>query len=241
MFDLHCHVLPAIDDGAQDLQQAIALIQASITQGVTHIVATPHIRLGRFDNSITTIKTAFAQLQAEISQQQLSINLAFAAEVHICPEIMLLAQQQTLPMLGQWQGQPLLLLELPNDHIPPGTDKLIKWLAAQGIRVMIAHPERYKAFQKQPELLQQFAHFGCLFQVTTGALLGEMGSRSQQYAQQWLQQDIFTIMATDAHNLQRRAPNMQRAFNWVSQHVDAQLAQQLAIANPQTIAAQHFS
>jgi len=238
MYDLHCHILPGIDDGANTIEDSLALIKASIAQGVTHIVATPHIRFGRFNNNVKKIEDAFQILQNAIKDE--SIQISTAAEVHICPEIMMLAQKKQLPFLGKWDNKDLLLLELPNDQIPAGTDKLIKWLDQHNIKVMIAHPERYKPFQKREVLLDEYAKMGCLFQLTAGALLGDMGTNAKEFAHKWLLEKRFCIMATDAHNLERRAPKLKEAFDVVVDLVGEQYANQLCIGHPKQISASKF-
>ena len=87
MYDLHSHILPAIDDGAQTIDDTVALLKAAVNGNITHVVATPHIQQGRFDNSLTDIKTLYQQVINHAEVQALPIQIAFAAEVRICPEI----------------------------------------------------------------------------------------------------------------------------------------------------------
>ncbi|BCE03376.1 tyrosine-protein phosphatase [Marinicellulosiphila megalodicopiae] len=235
MFDLHCHILPGIDDGASTLEDTHNLLTLSIEQGVTHMVATPHIRFGRFENSIKSINAAFEIVQRHILDQNLPIILKSAAEVHICPEIMILAQQKALPFLGQYDGSDVLLLELPNDHIPAGTEKLISWLAKQNIKSMIAHPERNKTLRKHPEKIQEFKKLGCLFQVTGAAFLGDMGENAQVISERWLKEGVFNIMASDCHNMLKRAPKLDEAFARVTQIAGINVANDLTINTPKLI------
>ena len=216
MIDLHCHILPGIDDGAKDIDESLALVQAAIDDGISHIVCTPHIQIGRFDNNLTTISSAFDNLVAAVKQKNLTIDLAFAAEVRICPEIMLLAKQGKLPFIGKWcddsgQVKDVLLLELPHSHIPAGTEQLITWLHKNNIIPMIAHPERNRDIIADFTKFKRLSKLNCLFQITAASLCGDFGEVPQQISEQLLIDDEVTIIATDAHSIKRRPPKLTQA------------------------------
>jgi len=240
MIDLHCHILPGIDDGAQTIEESIALVKLAIADGVTHAVCTPHIQLGRFDNNVRTIATAFEILSAEIESQQLNIKLAFAAEVRICPEIMILAKQNKLPFIGKWQDTDVLLLELPHSHVPPGTDQLIKWLHKNNIMPMIAHPERNRDIIADYNKFEMLSRLGCLFQVTATSLCGHFGDTIQAIANRMLEEGKVTILATDAHNLKRRPPNLSAGMYAAADIIGQKLAKELVIDTPKLISESKF-
>jgi len=235
MIDLHSHVLAGIDDGASSLDDSIALIDGAITSGVTNILATPHIHFGTFDNDLSTIQKSFSELTTELQKQQIDVTVAYAAEVRICPEILMLAKSKQLPFMGKWQGQDVLLLEFPHSHIPPGSDKLIDWLLKKNILPMIAHPERNRDCWEFSELLRPLKKRGCLFQVTASSLLGDFGERSQRLAWQLVEAGDVTIIASDMHNLSSRPGKMQEAYAIVSERCGEALAAQLFVSNPQQI------
>jgi len=241
MIDLHCHILPGIDDGAQNLSDSIDLVKLAIADGVSHAVCTPHIQLGRFDNNMRTISTAFELLNAQVESQQLNIKLAFAAEVRICPEIMILAKQNKLPFLGKWQNTDVLLLELPHSHVPPGTDQLIKWLHKNNITPMIAHPERNRDIMADYHKFEMLCKLDCLFQVTAASLCGQFGDIAQSIATRMLEQDKVTILATDAHNVKRRPPNLLAGRDAAAEIIGEEKAQALVYDTPKLISESKFS
>lgn len=246
MIDLHCHILPGIDDGAKNLAESLALVQAAIDDGISHIVCTPHIQLGRFDNNIQIITTAFNSLVAAVKKEQFTINLAFAAEVRICPEIMLLVAQKKLPFLGQWQeksGQikDVLLLELPHSHIPAGTEQLIAWLNKKNIIPMIAHPERNRDIIADITKFKRLSKLNCLFQITAASLCGDFGEVPQKIAEQLLKEDEVTIIASDAHSIKRRPPKLTQAKLLAEKIIGEKKAQQLVFDIPKLISATKFS
>lgn len=176
MYDLHNHLLPGIDDGAQNIESALELAQIAVKDGITHMVCTPHIHLGRYNNTLDSIKNAFSTLLSGLKNQNIPLNIAYAAEVRIGPEILQLAMQKQLPFIGRYEDKDVLLLEFPTNNIPLGTDKLINWLLKQNITPMIAHPERNTVFQDHPERLSNLLKQGCLTQVTGASFLGNFGS-----------------------------------------------------------------
>lgn len=235
MIDLHSHILAGIDDGASTLDDSIALIKDAVAGGVSKILATPHIHLGTFDNDLSIIKQAFNDLIVQLKKHKVSISLAYAAEVRICPEIILLAKTKQLPFMGKWQGDDLLLLEFPHSHIPPGSEKLIDWLIKQNIKPMIAHPERNRDLWQFSELLRPLKQRGCLFQVTASSLLGDFGERSEKLAWQLLEAGEITVIASDMHNLSRRPCKMQQAYSAVQTRCGKDIAEQLFVINPKHI------
>lgn len=238
MIDLHSHVLAGIDDGAASLADSVALIHNALENGVTQVLATPHIHFGVYDNDITTIATAFAALTAQLQQtERLAVDfcLAYAAEVRICPEIMILAKQNKLPFMGKWHGMDLLLLEFPSSQIPLGSEKLVDWLIQHNIKPMIAHPERNRDLWQFSELLRPFVRRGCLLQVTAGSLVGDFGERAEMLAWQLLKQNDVSVIASDMHSVSRRPCKMQQAYHAVESRCGADIAQQLFVNNPKQI------
>lgn len=238
MIDLHCHILPGIDDGAANIAESIALLRLAAADGITHMVATPHINPGYFDNSRVTINNSLAQLRAAIETEQLHIAITAAAEIRVTADLMLAVEKNQLPFLGSWQGNKVLLLEMPPSHIPPGSDKLIKWLNQKGITSMIAHPERNRDVQSNPLILEPFKRLGCLFQLTASSLLGDLGERHQVTARQLVQNRLYHIMASDCHNVSRRPPRLTNSLNEVIKLTDAEYARTLVNDNPQLISAE---
>jgi protein-tyrosine phosphatase len=237
MIDVHCHILPGIDDGASDLTESLALLQLAAADGIRRMVATPHINPGYFDNNKNTIQQSLQQLRQALSQQQIPIEITAAAEIRVTADLMPAFEQGQLPILGHWQQQQVLLLEFPHSHIPAGSDKLVKWLMQRGVLPMIAHPERNRDVQNDPKLLTPFIRAGCLFQLTASSLLGDLGSRHQECAQQLLSQRLFTVMASDSHNVLRRPPKLAAARTEVSRLTDEQYANALVQEHPQMLTA----
>lgn len=240
MIDLHCHILPAIDDGARDLAEAISLVKLSLEQGVTHIVCTPHIHAGRYDNSLGEIEQVFNVFQQSITEADIDVKLACAAEVRIDADIMALIELNELPFLGLHEGRKVLLLEMPYSHIPPGFDRLAKWLLKKGIVPLIAHPERNRELQKSPHLIKWLKGLGCLLQGTASSITGLFGEKPQQVIEYMLKNGLVDIIASDCHSLKRRPPEMASAFELVSSNYGLPLAHEIFLNRPRKISAEKF-
>ncbi|MEH6462725.1 MAG: CpsB/CapC family capsule biosynthesis tyrosine phosphatase [Shewanella psychromarinicola] len=241
MIDMHCHILPNIDDGAKSIDEAIGLVTLAVEQGISRMVATPHIHLGIYDNNLQSINAAYGVLCDALALTNLEIQVRAAAEVRISPEIMLFIEQQQLPFLGRYQQKDVLLLELPSSHIPPGTDKLISWLLAKNVLPMIAHPERNRELQTHPERITPFVQAGCLFQLTAASLLGDMGPAPQQLSEYFMQQRIYSIVASDCHSLKRRPPKLALAHDVISALVDEDYAYSMTTLIPHSISCSLFN
>ncbi|MEI8616638.1 hypothetical protein P4S63_01360 [Pseudoalteromonas sp. B193] len=153
MIDIHSHILPGIDDGAKDLKESLALLTIAQNDGITHMVATPHIHIGRFNNFASQLYSELASLKAQALVNNIGIKLAVAAEVRLDVELMSLVLGNKLPFIGTLNSVNYLLLELPHSHVPQGYDKFINWLAKQNIKVIIPHPERNRDIQANSFIL----------------------------------------------------------------------------------------
>lgn len=237
MLDLHVHVLPGIDDGPRNLDDALKLARALVADGIEHVVATPHIYPGVFDNTPHRIAEAFERLQTAVTAEGLALTMTWAAEVRICPEIIDWLEHRRLPLLdGSLVGPSTALIELPDGQIPVGTDRLAGLMLERGITPLIAHPERNKAVMEQPSRLEALRRMGCRFQLTAGSVIGEFGSKAHATARHLLDADWADVVASDAHNLSGRKPRMSAARQWLQEHYDAALAERLMVLTPQQIA-----
>ena len=237
MLDLHVHVLPGIDDGPRNLDDALKLARALVADGIEHVVATPHIYPGVFDNTPHRIAEAFERLQTAVTAEGLALTMTWAAEVRICPEIIDWLEHRRLPLLdGSLVGPSTALIELPDGQIPVGTDRLAGLMLDRGITPLIAHPERNKAVMEQPSRLETLRRMGCRFQLTAGSVIGEFGSKAHATARHLLDAGWADVVASDAHNLSGRKPRMSAARQWLQEHYDAALAERLMVLTPQQIA-----
>lgn len=241
MIDLHNHLLPGIDDGAPDLDTALQLAEIAVADGTTHLVCTPHIHPGRYENTPETINQALAIFQKGLLEHNIPLQVAAAAEVRFGMELMIGVKSKSIPFLGQWQGKDVLLLEFPHGEIPFGAERLTSWLLQHKVIPMIAHPERNKGLMREPGKLKPFIEQGCLLQVTAGSVAGHFGEVAQDLAIELLEKNWVTILASDAHNVEHRPPILTAGLAVATEVLGADAAQRLVKDNPWQLAQHHFN
>lgn len=232
MIDLHSHILPGIDDGARTLADTIAIAQNTVENGVTHMMCTPHIHLGTFDNTRATIAKAYEQACVALHEANIPLKLGMGCEMRICPEIMSLFQQSQLPFIGEWLGRSALLLELPHSHIPPGTENLIKWLLHKGVQPVIPHPERNRDILANYNKAKRLKQQGCLFQVTAGAFVNRFSDAVHTTVHKMLDDKLIDYVASDTHNVSKRPNDMKAAYNAVVTIMNTDVADELFLNVP---------
>lgn len=240
MIDLHCHYIPEIDDGARDLNSAIALAQYAEQSGISHAVCTPHIDPGHYENDINSINKAHVAYASALREVGCNLKTACAAEVRICPEIVQWVKQKKIPYVGSWKGKPVILLEFPHSHIPVGTTQLLAWLQKHDVQVMVAHPERNRDVWGDITKLKTLKKYGCIFQVTSGSFLNRFSNRAKQIAEIMLHEKLIAVVASDAHSLRRRPPDLKEGYEAVSTLSSPLMAEILFKHNPWQIAESLF-
>ena len=241
VIDLHCHLLPGIDDGPQRLADALDMARAAHAAGIRAAVVTPHLHVGRYDNTLASIAAAAAAFVDELERAAIPLRIGYAAEVRICAELTQLVESGGIPYLGKHEGRNVMLLEFPHSHIPPGSDRMVIWLLDHGVRPMIAHPERNKDVMRRPDKLAPFREMGCLIQLTAGSLAGRFGATALLRARELLEQGCVDVLASDAHNLHARRPALEEGRLAAEQIVGAAMSWKLVQDNPLAIARARFS
>ncbi len=239
MIDIHCHLLPGIDDGPDTLEAALALAKALVDDGVTQVVCTPHVFPGRFDNRRSSIAEDFQRFAGAVAQSGLPIQLLWAGEVRLTPEVLDLLPRGELPFLGQVAGFRTMLLEMPDGQIPLGAELFVRRLVGAGIRPVVVHPERNRAVMDRPDKLRPLIDEGCYVQVTAGSFIGQFGSRAQATARALLDHGWVHAAASDAHNLTGRRPRMREAAHWLAAHYGERVARELTVLGPALLCGQN--
>jgi protein-tyrosine phosphatase len=204
VIDLHCHVLPDIDDGPETIEGSIALARVAAERGTRTIVATPHVN-HRYDNDAATIARLVEQLNAELARENIAIDVLPGAEVAITRAGDLTPEALTALTLG---GGPWLLLEPPFTSVAIGIDQLVFELAREDRQVLLAHPERCPAFQREPQALEALVRGGALTSITAGSLVGRFGASVRRFALELVEAELVHSVASDAHDATQRAPGL---------------------------------
>jgi protein-tyrosine phosphatase len=241
MIDLHCHLLPGIDDGPETLEQALDLARLAVKNGITHSIVTPHIHPGRYENDAASILQNVTEFKTALTENAIPLQLGFAGEVRLSAEILMMVEQQQIPFYGELDGYQVFLLELPHSHVPPGSDKLVQWLLDRNIRPMIAHPERNKDIMRRFDKVQPFIEMGCLFQLTAGSIAGDFGEVAQETSRLMLETGKVTVIASDAHNVEYRPPRLDHGRDAAAEIIGHELAATMVESIPATLVAKQFT
>lgn len=235
MIDLHCHLLPSVDDGSRSMEESLALARLAVADGIRHSVVTPHIHVGRYANMRSSLERVFSDFVAELAKSEINLQISLGGEVRLDIEILQLLDANEIPMLGEMGGYKIMLLEFPHSHILPGADKLVSLLLKKNIRPLIAHPERNKDVMRSLDKITPFVEAGCMLQVTASSLCGNFGKIAEQRAKQMLKKGWVTVLASDAHNEKYRPPQISAGRAVAEKIIGKQAADDLVFSMPKRI------
>jgi protein-tyrosine phosphatase len=204
VIDLHCHLLPGIDDGPATLEESVALARAAAAKGTRTIVATPHVS-ARYPNAAGTISRLSAEVAGRLADEHIELEVLPGAEIAMERTVDL--SPEDLGRLALGKG-PWLLIECPFSPMTVGIDLLLSGLRRRGHHIVLAHPERCPAFHRDPELLRRLVGEGLLVSVTAGSLVGQFGSQAKRFAELLFREQIVHNVVSDAHDDVRRPPSM---------------------------------
>jgi len=241
LIDIHCHFLPGIDDGPSTIEESLQLARLAVANGITHTVTTPHIHAGRWENNASIIKTIGFDLKRALIENNIPLQLEVAAEVRIGVEIMDQINHRQIPFLGHWGDKKVMLLEMPHSHIPMGIERMVTWLLERDILPMVAHPERNKDVHRKLSKLDPLIELGCLFQVTAGSVSGQWGQASQKRAIELLEKGVVTVLASDAHSVKNRPPELHKGRDAAAEIIGEDEAYRLVLDNPWAIVSEQFT
>lgn len=214
MIDLHCHILPGVDDGAEDLNASIAMAEKAISQGITHILCTPHHNNGKYRNPKSEVISLVSFLQAELDKRQLPLTVLEGQEVRITGDLIEDIQQDNI--LFTDLEDTYILIEFPTMEVPSYTEQLFFELLQMGKTPVIVHPERNAHFRKDPNYLIPFLEMGCLAQLTAPSYVGTFGKEIQKTAKLMVEHNLVQMVASDAHGVKKRTFYMKETYNQIA-------------------------
>jgi len=224
MIDIHCHILPGIDDGAPDLESSLAMADMAVADGVEVVIATPHVGASG-QLSMAMINSAVDQLNCVLQQRGVALVVLPGAEVQAHVAIPL-AEQFSLA------SGSFFLLEFPHSHLPSDAVDLVYTFVQRGIKPIIAHPERNLEISMDPGKLSSLIEAGARVQITAGSLTGELGANAQACAQFLLKMNMVHFIATDSHSPNFRKPVLSRAVKKAGKYLGREGALALVMDNP---------
>ncbi len=226
MVDLHSHILPGLDDGAKSIEDALAMAEDAIADGITHVVATPHAS-SNYAFDFVKVREARDALNEKLAGR---IALATGCDFHLNPENLAAIRADAAPFCINQKDY--LLVEFNEFSIPPSMDQRLHELQLAGLRPVITHPERNGILRVQPERLLRWVSLGCYAQITAGSLTGVFGPGAQEDAWTWIGRGLVHFIASDAHNTARRPLKLRFAYDAVAERFGEEKARALLMENP---------
>lgn len=234
MIDLHCHMLPGIDDGAADLSIALAMAQAAVADGVTVVACTPHILPGLYDNTGPRIRSACAQLQATLDHDGVALTIVPGADNHIATDFVTGLRAGRLLALADSR---YVLVEPPHHVVPVRLEQLFFEILLAGYVPILTHPERLSWIKTHYATILRLSRAGVWMQITAGSLIGAFGRSPQYWAERMLDEGHVHILASDAHDVTHRPPTLRAGFERAADRVGRAEAENLVFNRPMGVIA----
>jgi len=215
MIDIHAHILPGIDDGPGEEEEALEILEDCEKQGITGLVATPHrLDYGRGTLREQEIREKTTRLNSLAAGAGLKLEIYPGTEHMLAPELVEAADREEVVTLAD---SAYLLVELPFSFLPPDSENLLYNLKLLGYQPIIAHPERCQEISGQPEILLDFLQEGAYAQLNAGSILGWYGPTIRETARILLESKLVQLMASDVHSLGKRSQGLPEALERVAE------------------------
>lgn len=233
MIDLHCHLLPGIDDGPADWHTTRRMAEQALADGIKVVVCTPHIYPGLYPNTASGIQKAVAEAQRLLDESGIALELKVGADIHLVPELLRQLRAGRFPTINDSR---YVLVEPPHHVRPSHWPQVLMDLLHSGYIPLVTHPERltwldHKAVQE----LQEAVMHGAWLQLTAASLTGHFGRRARYWAELLLDQGLVHVLATDAHDPEVRRPVLSEGREMAAKRLGAEEAMQMVDARPQAV------
>jgi len=233
MIDLHCHILPGIDDGPELLTESIEMCRIAANDGISKVACVPHHVVGKYNNNREKIISCVEKLQASIDSENIPLTLYPGCEIRL--DLNLVEKIKAGELLTMNDSGRYITLELLNEALPKNIEEIISSLVFAGIIPIIAHPEKTLATRSNPDILCQLVQLGSLTQVTALSLTGRLGSRIEEFSVFLLEHKLAHMLVTDAHSSKRKRPILSEGLKRLKEIVGEKAAMGMVEEIPEKI------
>jgi protein-tyrosine phosphatase len=215
MIDIHCHILPNVDDGPKTIQDSIEMAKQAVKEGIKTIIATPHHRNEKYENHHQTIFRKVEEFNSVLKKEKIELNVLVGQEPRIFGELIEGLQAGEIGTVNHEGKGKYVLVELPSGHVPRYTNQLVFDMQLKGYIPVIVHPERNQEIIENPEVLYQLVKKGALTQVTASGVTGHFGKTIKKFTHQLIEANLIHFIASDAHNTTSRGFKMLEAYHTI--------------------------
>ncbi|WP_010276916.1 tyrosine-protein phosphatase [Paenibacillus senegalensis] len=216
MIDIHCHLLPGLDDGASSIEEAVDMARTAVAEGIHTAIVTPHHANGRYDNEADAVLSGLSALASILNEKHIPLTLLAGQEIRLYSELISDLEQGRLLTLHRSR---YLLIECSAHQIPDEFYDLVHELKVLGLTPVLAHPERNRELAKDPDKLYDLVSIGVLSQITSHSLTGLFGPGVQKLALNFCKRNLAHFIASDAHNAGVRPFALNDAYRIIKQKV----------------------
>lgn len=209
MIDIHAHIIPGIDDGAENIDVALKMLKNAEKDGTKKIVATPHYCRGYGEATINEIKVFIEKLNKKVQEENINIEIYSGQEVYFSEHMI---EDYKNGIIGTINDSKYMLIEFPMDKFDSNIFDVIYEIQLMGVKVIIAHPERYLSIVENPSFINRFIEEGYLFQVNAGSIEGKFGKKIKKTAELLITNRIYSFIGSDAHNEKSRPTGLSEAL-----------------------------
>lgn len=230
--DIHSHILPGVDDGAENVQMSMEMLRTAYADGIGKIIATPHFHYRRGHATPDEVRTLVQKMQQELDAAGMELTLYPGNELyytHELPETVKAGEALTLA------DSDYVLLEFSPDTEKRKIHNAVYSFLSEGYNPIIAHMERYEAFSRHPEFAEEIRQMGAYFQMNAGSFLGNAGFMTKRFSKKMLDYGMISFLASDAHDLKNRAPVLLDAVKKIEKKYGAEDAEDYFLNNPSQI------
>jgi protein-tyrosine phosphatase len=213
LIDIHSHILPGVDDGAQSLEEAIQMAEAAVKDGIKVLCATPHHRNGRFENEKKEIEEEVQRLNGELEKRDIPLYIVPGQEIRLYRELLDDIDRNLLLPISNIVNY--YLVEFPSNRVPDYAAHLCYELKLRGYTPIIVHPERNSELIDKPELLYELVKEGALTQVTANSVIGKFGKNIMNFSHDIIKANMAHFIASDAHNISSRGFHLTEAYELI--------------------------
>lgn len=218
MIDIHCHILPFMDDGAADWESALSMAADALADGIHTVVATPHHANGQYLNPAADIISAVETFRRKLEENSCPLRVLTGQEIRVNSGLLDELEQGMLLPLAQSR---YILLEMPSSRVPSSMAEVCHELVIQGYVPVIAHPERNAEVAEHPDKLARLIELGALGQVTAQSVAGTFGGKLQKLSLDLCRRGLIHVVASDAHDSLRRPFGLSEAFRVIEKELGA--------------------
>ncbi len=226
MIDVHCHILPGIDDGPTEIGESLKMAETAYRDGITTIVATPHVKDRIYPAEI--IRDKVAELNSLLATRHIPVKILQGADVNalLAPSLL---KDYTI------NGTNYILFEFPHGYLPKNAGEILFKAVLAGLQPIITHPERNASILRNPDLLIELTGVNPLIQITAGSLTGYFGAEARDCGIYLLKKGLVDILATDAHSNSSRIPVLSEGLSVAEKIIGRENALRLVESNPESV------